>query len=105
MAAVAQIIARRPVLAFMLISLGVGFLAAAVPPMVQSEILRPGGGGPADGPVRDFAVRPAAAWRGYVAGRWPCCVPGRGRVVGSRWCRRPRTSQCALAGQGPLVPD
>ena len=39
MAAVAQIIARRPVLAFMLISLGVGFLAAAVPPMVQSEIL------------------------------------------------------------------
>src|SRR5215213_5084703 len=39
MAAVAQIIACRPVLAFMLISLGVGFLAAAVPPMVQSEIL------------------------------------------------------------------
>jgi len=39
MAAVAQIIACRPVLAFMLISLGVGFLAAAVPPIIQSEIL------------------------------------------------------------------
>jgi uncharacterized protein len=39
MAAVARIIARHPVLAFMLISLGVGFLAAAVPPIVQSEIL------------------------------------------------------------------
>src|SRR5215204_2273763 len=32
-------VARRPVLAFMLISLGVGLLAAAVPPIVQSEIL------------------------------------------------------------------
>ena len=30
---------RHPVLAFMLISLGVGFLAAAVPPIIQSEIL------------------------------------------------------------------
>jgi uncharacterized protein len=32
-------VARHPVLAFMLISLGVGFLAAAVPPIIQSEIL------------------------------------------------------------------
>jgi hypothetical protein len=32
-------VARRPVLAFMLISLGVGILAAAIPPIVNSEIL------------------------------------------------------------------
>src|ERR687898_518933 len=32
-------VARRPVLAFMLISLGVGFLAAAIPPIVDSDIL------------------------------------------------------------------
>jgi uncharacterized protein len=39
MAAVVRIIARHPVVAFMLISLGLGLLAAAVPPIVQSEIL------------------------------------------------------------------
>ena len=39
MTAVVRIIARHPVLAFMLVSLGVGFLAAAIPPIVQSEIL------------------------------------------------------------------
>ena len=32
-------VARRPVLTFMLVSLGVGFLAAAIPPLVDSEIL------------------------------------------------------------------
>jgi len=32
-------VARRPVLAFMLVSLGVGFLAAAIPPIANSEIL------------------------------------------------------------------
>jgi hypothetical protein len=32
-------VARHPVLAFMLISLGIGFAAAAVPPIVDSEIL------------------------------------------------------------------
>src|SRR5215217_7554365 len=31
--------ARRPVLAFMLISLGIGFVTAAIPPIVDSEIL------------------------------------------------------------------
>jgi hypothetical protein len=31
--------ARHPVLAFMLISLGIGFAAAAIPPIVDSEIL------------------------------------------------------------------
>ena len=39
MTAVVRIIARHPVLAFMLISLGVGFLAAAIPPIANSEIL------------------------------------------------------------------
>ena len=32
-------VARHPVLAFMLISLGVGFVTAAIPPLVDSEIL------------------------------------------------------------------
>ena len=32
-------VARHPVLAFMLISLGVGFVTAAIPPIVDSEIL------------------------------------------------------------------
>ena len=32
-------VARRPVLAFMLISLGIGFVTAAIPPIVDSEIL------------------------------------------------------------------
>jgi hypothetical protein len=32
-------VARRPVLTFMLVSLGAGFLAAAIPPLVDSEIL------------------------------------------------------------------
>src|SRR5215213_5695096 len=32
-------VARRPVLAFMLISLGIGFVMAAIPPIVDSEIL------------------------------------------------------------------
>jgi membrane protease YdiL (CAAX protease family) len=32
-------VARHPVLAFMLISLGIGFVAAAIPPIVDSEIL------------------------------------------------------------------
>ena len=32
-------VARHPVLAFMLISLGIGFAAAAIPPIVDSEIL------------------------------------------------------------------
>ena len=31
-------VARHPVLAFMLISLGVGFVTAAIPPIVDSEI-------------------------------------------------------------------
>ena len=32
-------VARHPVLAFMLISLGIGFVTAAIPPIVDSEIL------------------------------------------------------------------
>jgi hypothetical protein len=32
-------VARHPVLAFMLISLGIGFLTVAIPPIVDSEIL------------------------------------------------------------------
>jgi hypothetical protein len=32
-------VARQPVLAFMVISLGVGFVTAAIPPIVDSEIL------------------------------------------------------------------
>jgi uncharacterized protein len=32
-------VARRPVLAFMLISVGIGFVTAAIPPIVDSEIL------------------------------------------------------------------
>src|SRR5215208_3250707 len=32
-------VARRPVLAFMLISLGIGFVTAAIPPIVNSEVL------------------------------------------------------------------
>jgi uncharacterized protein len=32
-------VARRPVLAFMVISLGIGFVTAAIPPIVDSEIL------------------------------------------------------------------
>ena len=32
-------VARHPVLAFMLISLGVGFVTAAIPPIINSEIL------------------------------------------------------------------
>ena len=32
-------VARHPVLAFMLISLGVGFVTAVIPPIVDSEIL------------------------------------------------------------------
>jgi hypothetical protein len=34
-----RFIARRPVLAFMIIGLGAGFLTAAIPPIVNSEIL------------------------------------------------------------------
>lgn len=32
-------VARRPVLAFMLISLGIGFVTAAIPPIVDAEVL------------------------------------------------------------------
>ena len=32
-------VARHPVLAFMLISLGIGFVTAAIPPIVDSAIL------------------------------------------------------------------
>jgi hypothetical protein len=39
MAALLRITARHPVLAFMLISVGVGFVMAAIPPIVDSEIL------------------------------------------------------------------
>src|SRR4051794_23261494 len=39
MAALLPVIARRPVLAFMLISVGIGFVTAAIPPIVDSEIL------------------------------------------------------------------
>src|SRR5829696_9901063 len=83
-------VARRPVLAFMLVSLGVGFLAAAVPPIIQSDILP--FGLPLHGVVMSL-------------GRGPRCVPGYGCVVGASWCCRPRTSECALAGQRPLVSD
>jgi CAAX protease family protein len=36
---VVRSVARHPVLAFMLISLGIGFVTAAIPPIVESEIL------------------------------------------------------------------
>jgi len=32
-------VARHPVFAFMLISLGIGFVTAAIPPIVDSEVL------------------------------------------------------------------
>ena len=38
-AAAVRGVARHPVLAFMLISLGIGFVTSAIPPIVDSEIL------------------------------------------------------------------
>ena len=61
---------------------------------------------PTDCGLRDLAVRPAVAGiGGRVGGCCPCGLPGHCRVVGPRWCRGPRTSRCALAGPGALVPD
>ena len=80
-------IARHPVVAFMLIILGV---------------LRDGGD-PADCGCRDLAVRPAVARSGWGSGRRPRCLPGYGRAGGARWRRRPCTAQRTLASPGALV--
>ena len=46
-------VARHPVLAFMLISLGIGFVTAAIPPIVDSAIL------PLGRPLHEFSYRSA----------------------------------------------
>ena len=48
-------VARHPVLAFMLISLGVGLVTAVIPPIVGSEIL------PFGLPLPEFSCRSAPA--------------------------------------------
>ena len=71
-------VARHPVLAFMLISLGIGFVTAAIPPIADSEIP------PFDQPLHGIV--------GGCAGCRASCLPGHGRVVGPCGCRGPRTS-------------
>jgi hypothetical protein len=83
-------VARHPVLAFLLISLGVGFVTAAIPPIVDSEVLPLGR--PLHGVFMSLGVGLAAILVTAAFVR-----PGRRRG--------PRTSQSAVAGPAALVPD
>jgi hypothetical protein len=58
-------VARHPVLAFMLISLGVGFVTAAIPPIVDSEIL------PLGSPLHGVVMSLGAGVAALLAGPLP----------------------------------
>ncbi len=82
-------VARHPVLAFMLISLGVGFVTAAIPPIVDSEIL------PLGRPLHGVFMSLGAGLAAFLV---TAALSGRRR-------RGPHTPQSAVAGPIALVPD
>src|SRR5688572_32642891 len=83
-------VARHPVLAFMLISLGIGFVTAAIPPLVDSEIL------PLGRPLHGVLM---SLGDGLAAFLVTAALSGRRRRRGSK------TPQCALTGPDALVLD